>query len=265
MNRAWPLGFGGESSSTRRRCAPVDAMLPATAAGFAATVPSGASTGLARGANICPVACEKSQTFLVAPRSEASGRVLPRRLQGDEGQPQDESRATYACTRLPEDGEIAGSATTDTAERLVSALTDPSPGVFAWLGQRRHSQARRLGCEHCGSFRAPGSCRRSCAELGLGAGILADAPRGQTVAGIPALRRSHCQGSGDERVVAHIAEMLTGIRCIACGEASSEWRSRCSAPVAEHQGATSATPKSGEHQPCQFPSCLRNGRLGGAR
>jgi hypothetical protein len=176
-----------------------------------------------------------------------------------------ESSNTYACTRLPEDGEIAGSATTETADCLVSALTDPFPGAFAWLGLGRRSKARRLGREHCGSFRAPRWCGDSYAELGVGAGILADAPRGQTVAGIPAPRRFMCQGSGDERVVGHVAEMLTGIRCIACGEASSERRSRCSAPVTDHQGATSATPKSGEHQSCQCPCCLRNGRLGGAR
>jgi methionyl-tRNA formyltransferase len=63
--------------------------------------------------------------------------AVARRLQGDEGQPQDESRATYACTRLPADGEIDWSATTDATDRLVRALTDPFPGAFSWLGVRR--------------------------------------------------------------------------------------------------------------------------------
>jgi len=69
-------------------------------------------------------------------RDELAGAVA-RRLQGDEGQPQDESQATYACTRLPEDGEIDWSASTEAADRLVRALTDPFPGAFTWLGLRR--------------------------------------------------------------------------------------------------------------------------------
>jgi methionyl-tRNA formyltransferase len=63
--------------------------------------------------------------------------AVARRLAGDEGLPQDESRATYACTRLPEDGEIDWSASTETVDRLVRALTEPFPGAFTWLGPRR--------------------------------------------------------------------------------------------------------------------------------
>lgn len=74
---------------------------------------------------------------LNAIQRDALADAVARRLQGDEGRPQDESRATYACTRLPEDGEIDWSATTDAADRLVRALTDPFPGAFTWLGLRR--------------------------------------------------------------------------------------------------------------------------------
>jgi len=69
-------------------------------------------------------------------RDSLAGAVA-RRLQGDEGHPQDDGRATYACTRLPDDGEIDWSATTDAVDRLVRALTDPFPGAFTWLGLRR--------------------------------------------------------------------------------------------------------------------------------
>jgi methionyl-tRNA formyltransferase len=74
---------------------------------------------------------------LNAIQRDALGDAVARRLQGDEGQPQDEGQATYACTRLPEDGEIDWSASTDAADRLVRALTDPFPGAFTWLGLQR--------------------------------------------------------------------------------------------------------------------------------
>ena len=69
-------------------------------------------------------------------RDELAAAVA-RRLAGDAGEPQDETRATYACTRLPDDGEIDWSAPAETADRLVRALTDPFPGAFTWLGLRR--------------------------------------------------------------------------------------------------------------------------------
>jgi methionyl-tRNA formyltransferase len=74
---------------------------------------------------------------LNAIQRDALAGAVARRLQGDEGQPQDQSRATYACTRLPEDGQIDWSAGTETADRLVRALTDPFPGAYTWLGLRR--------------------------------------------------------------------------------------------------------------------------------
>lgn len=63
--------------------------------------------------------------------------AVARRLAGDRGQPQDEDRATYACARLPEDGEIDWAGSADAADRLVRALTDPFPGAYTWLGLRR--------------------------------------------------------------------------------------------------------------------------------
>jgi len=69
-------------------------------------------------------------------RDSLAGAVA-RHLDGDEGRSQDESQATYACTRLPDDGEIDWSASTDAADRLIRALTDPFPGAFTWLGLQR--------------------------------------------------------------------------------------------------------------------------------
>jgi methionyl-tRNA formyltransferase len=63
--------------------------------------------------------------------------AVARRLSGDEGEPQDEAGATYACTRLPEDGEIDWSAPTARIDRLVRALADPFPGAYTFLGLRR--------------------------------------------------------------------------------------------------------------------------------
>ncbi|UGQ14495.1 hypothetical protein LO772_13440 [Yinghuangia sp. ASG 101] len=60
--------------------------------------------------------------------------AVARRLTGDEGEPQDHTRATHGCTRLPDDGEIPWSATTDAIDRLVRALTPPYPGAFTHLG-----------------------------------------------------------------------------------------------------------------------------------
>jgi methionyl-tRNA formyltransferase len=68
-------------------------------------------------------------------------RLLPqavtRRLAGDVGTTQDESRATYGCTRLPEDGEIDWSASTADIDALVRSLGPPYPDAFTFLGLDR--------------------------------------------------------------------------------------------------------------------------------
>ena len=58
-------------------------------------------------------------------------------LAGMPGAEQDEAAATYACTRVPADGEIDWSLPTEAIDRLVRALTDPYPGAFTYLGTRR--------------------------------------------------------------------------------------------------------------------------------
>jgi methionyl-tRNA formyltransferase len=64
-------------------------------------------------------------------------RAVARRLGGDLGERQDERQATYACTRVADDGEIEWGAPTAAVYRLVRALTPPFPGAFTWLGLRR--------------------------------------------------------------------------------------------------------------------------------
>jgi methionyl-tRNA formyltransferase len=73
--------------------------------------------------------------------NDVQRRILPeavrRRLDGELGAPQDESEATYGCTRVPDDGEIDWSASTDTVDRLIRALAEPYPGAFTYLRLRR--------------------------------------------------------------------------------------------------------------------------------
>jgi methionyl-tRNA formyltransferase len=74
---------------------------------------------------------------LNALQRDAIARAVRRRLAGDRGEPQDESAASYGCTRLPEDGEISWAGSTAAADRLVRALAPPYPGAYTFLGPRR--------------------------------------------------------------------------------------------------------------------------------
>ncbi len=65
------------------------------------------------------------------------GDAVARAIAGDSGWEQDETQASYACTRVPADGEIDWSAPTLRSDRLVRALTAPFPGAFTWLGLER--------------------------------------------------------------------------------------------------------------------------------
>jgi methionyl-tRNA formyltransferase len=59
--------------------------------------------------------------------------AVTRRLTGDSGEPQCEADASYACTRVPDDGEIDWSAPTADIDRLVRGLADPYPGAYTFL------------------------------------------------------------------------------------------------------------------------------------
>ena len=58
-------------------------------------------------------------------------------LDGYHGVPQVEAEASYACTRLPADGQIDWSAPTRQVYALVRALSDPYPGAFSHLRGHR--------------------------------------------------------------------------------------------------------------------------------
>lgn len=61
------------------------------------------------------------------------GATVLAHLRGDPGRLQDESQATYACTRGPADGEIDWTAPTERIHNLIRALTPPFPGAFSYL------------------------------------------------------------------------------------------------------------------------------------
>jgi len=65
------------------------------------------------------------------------GEAVARLLDGDAGLAQNEGDATYACNRMPQDGQIDWSRPTREAYALVRALVAPFPGAFTYLrGQR---------------------------------------------------------------------------------------------------------------------------------
>jgi methionyl-tRNA formyltransferase len=76
---------------------------------------------------------------LNATQAEILPRAVERRLGGDLGDPQDESHATYGCTRLPEDGQIDWSAPTRDIDALIRAVGSPYPEAFTFLGLDRFS------------------------------------------------------------------------------------------------------------------------------
>jgi methionyl-tRNA formyltransferase len=61
------------------------------------------------------------------------GEVVKRVLNGDQGVPQNPAEATYCCTRLPEDGEIDWSDSTQQIDRLIRAVGPPYPGAYTYL------------------------------------------------------------------------------------------------------------------------------------
>lgn len=63
--------------------------------------------------------------------------AVQRRLDGDRGTPQDESQASYSCSRVPADGEIHWVDSTSSIDRLVRALDGPFPSAFTFLAGRR--------------------------------------------------------------------------------------------------------------------------------
>jgi methionyl-tRNA formyltransferase len=65
------------------------------------------------------------------------GDTVARYLDGFPGVPQDESKSTYGCSRVPADGEIDWSEATDRIYALFRALSPPYPGAHTYLETRR--------------------------------------------------------------------------------------------------------------------------------
>jgi methionyl-tRNA formyltransferase len=65
------------------------------------------------------------------------GKNLPALLSGSAGRtPQDHSKATFTCKRLPEDNLITWSAPSGIIYNLIRAVTFPYPGAFTYLNGR---------------------------------------------------------------------------------------------------------------------------------
>lgn len=68
---------------------------------------------------------------------EILGETISHYISGYEGEPQDESAATYGCTRVPGDGEIDWAASTKQIYAIIRALAPPYPGAHTYLDARR--------------------------------------------------------------------------------------------------------------------------------
>ena len=89
---------------------------------------------------------------------EVLGDTIMRYLDGYAGAPQDQSAATYACQRVPADGEIDWSRPTDQIYALVRALPPPWPGAHTYLEMRRMTIVRALPLDSAPHYvgRVPG-------------------------------------------------------------------------------------------------------------
>ena len=70
-------------------------------------------------------------------QQQVLGATVARYLSGYEGEPQDDSAATYGCGRVPADGELDWSDSTRQIYALVRALAPPYPGAYTYLDARR--------------------------------------------------------------------------------------------------------------------------------
>lgn len=61
------------------------------------------------------------------------GETVVKAFNGYEGVKQNNAEATYACTRLPEDGEINWSASTRSIDCLIRSLVAPFPGAYTYF------------------------------------------------------------------------------------------------------------------------------------
>jgi len=83
--------------------------------------------------------------------------TLPRIKDGTASRtPQDHAKATYFGGRCPADGEIDWSQSAEDVRNLVRAVTDPYPGAFSYIGNRK-AFFWRVATEEEGGDAAPGT------------------------------------------------------------------------------------------------------------
>lgn len=88
-----------------------------------------------------PIGPDDTITDLYARLNDVQRAVLAetvaRYLDGYPGEAQDEAAATYGCTRVPDDGEIDWSDSSQRIYGLIRALAPPYPGAHTYLDTRR--------------------------------------------------------------------------------------------------------------------------------
>jgi methionyl-tRNA formyltransferase len=93
-----------------------------------------------------PIGPDQTATDIYDALSEIQRAVLSdtvsRYIGGFPGIPQDEAESTYGCSRVPADGEIDWSKSTDRIYALIRALGPPFPGAHSYLEQRRITISR---------------------------------------------------------------------------------------------------------------------------
>ena len=88
---------------------------------------------------------------------EVLGETVARYISGYEGEPQDETAATYGCTRIPGDGEINWASSTKQIYALIRALSPPYPGAHTYLDARRITVLRAVPAHECAALCRPHS------------------------------------------------------------------------------------------------------------
>jgi methionyl-tRNA formyltransferase len=110
---------------------------------------------------------------------EALAETVAAHLAGYQGETQDETVASYGCTRVPDDGEIDWSAPTAHVYALIRALAPPYPGAHTYLEGRRIFVLRARPLDDAPRYvgRIPGrvvgrSARNGYADVLTGDGVM---------------------------------------------------------------------------------------------
>jgi methionyl-tRNA formyltransferase len=116
---------------------------------------------------------------LNALQRELLAEAVERRLAGETGDRQDESKASYCCGRVPSDGMIDWSGSTVMIDRLIRSLGGEFPSAFSYLDTRKIEILRAEPAPDQRDYvgRIPGrvvdvDCRTGNVEILTGDGVL---------------------------------------------------------------------------------------------